>query len=113
MTSTALLFLALLAPAAMQTPTAAATPPPPNIVLIFPDNLGVGEIGIYGGNRAVPTPRLDTLARERIRLTNFNTEYFCTPSRAAILTGRHSVRSGTNGNHAVWGGLTQWETTLA
>ena len=50
---------------------------------------------------------------EGMRLTNFNTEYFCTPSRAAILTGRHSVRSGTNGNHPTWGGLTQWEITLA
>jgi len=87
--------------------------PPPNIVLIFPDNLGIGEIGVYGGNRGVATPRLDALAKQGLRLTNFNTEYFCTPSRAAILTGRHGVRSGTNGNHPVWGGLTQWEVTLA
>ena len=86
---------------------------PPNIVLMFPDNLGIGEVGAYGGNRGVPTPRLDGLAGEGMRLTNFNTEYFCTPSRAALLTGRHSVRSGTNGNHPVWGGLTQWEITLA
>ncbi|MEW5916311.1 MAG: arylsulfatase [Gemmatimonadota bacterium] len=85
----------------------------PNIVLIFADNLGVGEIGVYGGDRGVPTPRLDGLAREGIRLTNFNTEYFCTPSRAAILTGRHSIRSGTNGYPRRWGGLTQWEITLA
>jgi arylsulfatase len=92
---------------------AQAQAPPPNIVLMFPDNLGIGEIGVYGGNRGVPTPRLDTLAEEGMRLTNFNTEYFCTPSRAAILTGRHSVRSGTNGNDPVWGGLTQWELTLA
>jgi arylsulfatase A-like enzyme len=111
-----LLFLALLATAtttAAQPPAASATTAPPNIVLMFPDNLGVGEIGVYGGNRGVPTPRLDTLAREGIRLTNFNTEYFCTPSRAAILTGRHGVRSGTNGSDPVWGGLTQWEITLA
>lgn len=60
---------------------------PPNIVLIFPDNIGVGEVGVYGGNRGVPTPRLDGLARAGVRLTNFNTEYFCMPSRAAILTG--------------------------
>lgn len=85
----------------------------PNIVLMFADNLGVGEVGIYGGDRGVPTPRIDALARQGMRLTNFNTEYFCTPSRAAILTGRHSVRSGTNGYPRTWGGLTQWETTLA
>jgi arylsulfatase A-like enzyme len=104
-----LLLLATLAPQAARAQAAN----PPNIVLMFPDNLGVGEIGIYGGNRGVPTPRLDRLAREGMRLTNFNTEYFCTPSRAAILTGRHSVRSGTNGYHPTWGGLTQWEITLA
>ena len=104
-----LVLLLLLAPA--QAPPADSTPP--NIVLMFPDNLGIGEIGAYGGNRGVPTPRLDRLSKEGMRLTNFNTEYFCTPSRAAILTGRHSVRSGTNGNHPVWGGLTQWEVTLA
>jgi arylsulfatase A-like enzyme len=86
---------------------------PPNIVLMFPDNLGIGEVGVYGGNRGVPTPRLDALSRQGMRLTNFNTEYFCTPSRAAIITGRHSVRSGTNGNHPTWGGLTRWEITLA
>ena len=45
---------------------------PPNIVLIFPDNIGVGEVGVYGGDRGVPTPRLDGLAREGMRLTNFN-----------------------------------------
>jgi arylsulfatase len=87
--------------------------PAPNIVLMFPDNLGIGEVGAYGGNRGVPTPRLDGLARDGMRLTNFNTEYFCTPSRAALLTGRHSIRSGTNGYHRQWGGLTQWEITLA
>jgi arylsulfatase len=86
---------------------------PPNIVLMFADNLGVGEVGAYGGDRGVPTPRLDSIGREGMRLTNFNTEYFCTPSRAAILTGRHSVRSGTNGYPRMWGGLTQWEITLA
>jgi len=86
---------------------------PPNIILMFADNLGVGEIGIYGGDRGVPTPRIDALSREGIRLTNFNTEFFCTPSRAAILTGRHGIRSGTNAYAREWGGLTQWEITLA
>jgi arylsulfatase len=90
-----------------------ATSPPPNIVLIFPDNIGVGEVGVYGGNRGVPTPRLDGLAREGLRLTNFNTEYFCMPSRAAILTGRHGVRTGAYGGHPQWEGLTLWEMTLA
>ena len=48
----------------------------PNIVFIFADNLGYGEIGSYGGGitRGAPTPRLDALAREGTRLTNFNVE---------------------------------------
>jgi arylsulfatase len=47
----------------------------PNIVLIFPDNLGWGEVGVYGGVRGVPTPRIDRLAAEGMRLNNFNVEF--------------------------------------
>ncbi len=107
------LTVLLLIAGATSAPVQAQPHALPNIVLMFPDNLGIGEVGVYGGNRGVPTPRLDALAAQGLRLTNFNTEYFCTPSRAAILTGRHSIRSGTNGNHPTWGGLTQRETTLA
>ena len=56
----------------------------PNIVLILMDNLGCGEVGIYGGGitRGAPTPYIDQLAAERMRLTNFNVEAQCTPSRS-------------------------------
>ncbi|MCB0658161.1 MAG: sulfatase-like hydrolase/transferase [Saprospiraceae bacterium] len=81
----------------------------PNIVLIFPDNLGLGEVASYGGVRNVPTPNIDRIGREGIRLTNFNVEYSCTPSRAAILTGRYATRTGEN----YFAGLTLWEKTLA
>jgi arylsulfatase A-like enzyme len=87
--------------------------PPPNIVIMYPDNLGYGEVAIFGGNRGVPTPRIDALAREGMRLTNFNVETFCTPSRAALLTGRYGVRTGTLGYRQPWSGMTLWETTLA
>ena len=88
----------------------------PNVVLMVMDNLGWGEIGCYGGGilRGAETPRLDTLAGEGMRLLNFNVETQCTPSRSALLTGRHAIRSGTT--KVVWGqlyGLTQWEITLA
>ena len=63
-----------------------------NIVLIFPDNLGIGEVSSYGGPRGVPTPNIDQIGKEGIRLTNFNVEYSCIPSRAAILTGRYAAR---------------------
>lgn len=78
-------------------PTASAQPAPkqpPNIVLIFPDNLGWGEVGVYGSVRGVPTKRLDQLTAEGMRLTNFNVEYSCTVSRAALLTGRYAMRTG-------------------
>ena len=67
----------------------------PNIVLLFADNLGYGELGAYGGGitRGAPTPRLDALAREGTRLTNFNVEPSCTPSRSALMVGRHPIRA--------------------
>ena len=70
----------------------------PNIVFILMDNLGYGEVGVYGGGitRGAPTPRIDKLAAEGTRLTNFNVEAQCTPSRSAIMTGRFSIRSGTH-----------------
>jgi arylsulfatase len=80
---------------------------------MYPDNLGYGEVGIYGGSRAVPTPRLDALAKQGMWLTNFNVETFCTPSRAALLTGRYGIRSGTLRYTQPWPGITLWEITLA
>jgi len=89
----------------------------PHIVLMLSDNLGFGEIGVYGGGvlRGAPTPRLDGLAAEGMRFTNFNVELECTPSRSALLTGRMPVRSGTwrAASPGLPGGLAPWETTLA
>jgi len=89
----------------------------PNIVLIFMDNFGYGELGVYGGGitRGAPTPRIDRLATEGIRLTNFNVEAQCTPSRAALMTGRYAIRSGNGSVPITTGmyGLTQWEITMA
>ena len=97
----------------------AQTPPAqkPNILFILVDNLGYGELGVYGGGatRGAPTPRIDKLASEGLRLTNMNMEAQCTPSRSAILTGRYAVRSGTHSVPfgGVADGLTQWEVTMA
>jgi len=89
----------------------------PNIVLVFMDNFGWGEPGFNGGGiiRGAATPRLDTLAAEGLRLTNFNVEAQCTPSRAAIMSGRYAIRGG-NGTIPLGGGvygLVQWEITMA
>jgi arylsulfatase len=89
----------------------------PNIVLVFLDNFGWGEPGFNGGGivRGAETPRMDQLAAEGLRLTNFNVEVQCTPSRSALMTGRYAIRSG-NGTvplgEGVYG-LVQWEVTMA
>ncbi|MCC6534372.1 MAG: arylsulfatase [Burkholderiales bacterium] len=89
----------------------------PNIVLILADNLGWGELGCYGGGalRGAPTPRIDRLAAEGARFTNFNVESDCVPTRSALMTGRHPIRTGAL--QSVPAGLPQgiipWEITLA
>jgi arylsulfatase A-like enzyme len=89
----------------------------PNIVFILVDNLGYGELGVYGGGilRGAPTPRIDKLAAQGMRLLNFNVEAQCTPSRSALMTGRFSIRSGTYAVPigGVADGLTLWEITIA
>lgn len=89
----------------------------PNIVIIFLDNFGWGEPGFNGGGitRGAETPRMDQIANEGLRLTNFNVEVQCTPSRSAIMTGRYAIRSGNATvplGEGVYG-LVQWEYTMA
>ncbi len=98
-------------------PSPASAQDQPNVVLVFMDNFGWGELGVYGGGilRGAETPRIDQLAAEGMRLLNFNVEAQCTPSRAAILTGRYAVRTGNASipiETPVYG-LTQWEYTMA
>ena len=89
----------------------------PNIVLVLLDNFGWGEPGFNGGGiiRGAATPRLDQLAAEGLRLTNFNVEVQCTPSRSALMTGRYAIRSGNGAVPVSKGvyGLVQWEVTIA
>ena len=68
----------------------------PNVVFILADNVGYGDLGSYGGGelRGAPTPRLDELASQGLRLTQFLVEPACTPSRAALMTGQYSIRNG-------------------
>jgi arylsulfatase len=106
------LLLALITPsgkAARESAEAQSPQPRQNIVLILPDNIGWGEIGVFGSVRGVPTPRLDRLASEGMRLTNFNVEFSCVVSRAALLTGRYAVRTGAAQDY----GMTLWEITIA
>ena len=88
----------------------------PNVVLILADNLGWGELGCYGGGslRGAPTPRSDAFAEQGLRLTNFNVESDCVPTRAALMTGRHAIRTGAFQSlpKGVPQGLTRWEVLL-
>src|ERR1700749_4270640 len=75
---------------------AAQQPEKPNVVFILADNVGYGDLGPYGGGdlRGAPTPRIDQLAREGLRLSQFLVEPACTPSRAAFMNGGYSIREG-------------------
>jgi arylsulfatase A-like enzyme len=89
---------------------------PKNIVLVLADNLGWGELGCYGGGalRGAPTPRIDKLAEQGMKFLNFNVESDCVPTRSALMTGRHPIRTGAM--QSVPAGLPQgihpWEKTL-
>lgn len=96
-----------------------AQPKKPNVVVIFCDDLGYGDLGCYG-HPTIRTPNLDGMARDGMKFTQFYVAApVCTPSRAAILTGRLPIRSGMcstkrrvlfpNSN----GGLPPSEITLA
>ena len=65
----------------------------PNVVIIFTDDQGYGDLACYG-NKKNKTPRLDQLASEGIMFTSFYSQTVCGPSRSALLTGRHPIRSG-------------------
>jgi arylsulfatase A-like enzyme len=69
----------------------------PNVIIIFADDLGYGDLGAYG-NPAIRTPNLDRMATEGQKWTNFYAQApVCSPSRAALLTGRLPVRTGMYG----------------
>lgn len=91
-------------------------PANPNIVLILADNLGWGELGCYGGGtlRGAATPRIDGLALQGLLLQNFNVESDCVPTRSALMTGRHPIRTGCLQSVPAGfpQGLTSWERTL-
>jgi len=68
----------------------------PNVVIMLGDNVGYGDIGAYGAGeiRGMPTPRIDSIAASGLRLTQYLVEPACTPSRAALMSGRYSQRLG-------------------
>jgi arylsulfatase A len=106
------LFLVLAAPLA-------PAQKPPNIVIIFTDDMGYGDLGCYG-HPSIRTPNIDRMAAEGMKFTSFySAAEVCTPSRAALLTGRLPIRSGmcSDTRRVLFpdsaGGLPQSEITLA
>jgi len=89
----------------------------PNIILIVGDDVGWGDLGVYGGGeaRGIPTPNLDRLAAEGMTFFTFYGQPSCTPGRAALITGRIPNRSGmtTVAFQGQGGGLPHAEWTLA
>ena len=73
--------------------SAATKPDKPNILIIFTDDQGYGDLRCYG-NKRNKTPELDKLANEGIKFTSFYSQSVCGPSRSALLTGRQPIRSG-------------------
>ena len=91
----------------------------PNVIVIFTDDLGYGDLGCYG-SPVIRTPHLDRMADEGVRFTDFySAAEVCTPSRAALLTGRYPIRSGMCGTERrvlfpnSKGGLPAEEVTVA
>jgi beta-glucosidase len=87
----------------------------PNIVFVFADDLGYGDLGSYG-NLEIDVPHIDSIAEQGARFTQFYTgNSVCSPSRAALLTGRYSIRAGFEG--VFWphsaDGLDPSEVTIA
>lgn len=79
--------------AAANAAATAAPSRPPNVVMIYCDDLGYGDLGCYGS--PIRTPNIDRLAAEGIRFTHFYSgNPVCSPSRTALLTGRYPVRAG-------------------
>ncbi len=116
-------FFPVVAPALMGTvliATALTTIPAfaqstqPNVVILFADDMGYGDLGCYG-HPAIRTPNLDQLASEGIRFTSFVTGCWCVPSRTQLMTGRYMPRVKFNGSTGSdgKGGLPDSEWTMA
>ena len=109
------LFLRLAFVFALLTPFLSSTAAQPNIVIFYADDLGWGELGCQGFAKDIPTPHIDSLAKNGLRFTNgYVAATYCSPSRAGLMTGRYPTRFGHEFNTvANTVGLRSDQTTIA
>ena len=86
-------------------PACSSIASPPNVVLILADDLGIGDVECYGGDRcSIETPNIDQLAAEGLRFTDAHPNAsVCVPTRRALMTGRYAWRFAAPVNHGPWG----------
>lgn len=84
----------------------------PNVILIMTDDQGYGDLG-YHGNPHVKTPEIDELAKESVRLNNFRVSPVCAPTRASLMTGRYSLRTGVRDTYNGGAIMSPDEITIA
>ena len=84
----------------------------PNVLLIITDDQGFGDMGYYG-NHHIKTPVMDSLAEKSLRLTNFYVSPVCAPTRASLMTGRYSLRTGVHDTYNGGAIMATEEVTMA
>lgn len=95
------LVLAVIAIMINQEWVQAQHPAKPNVILILADDLGYGDLGCFG-QREVPTPRIDGMARDGMRfMRHYSGSTVCAPSRCVLMTGKHTGHASVRGNNAV------------
>ena len=93
------------------TALAEESPSKPNIVVVMTDDQGWSDLGCHG-HPILTTPNLDRMHQQSVRLSNFHVDAFCSPTRAALLTGRMSQRTGVTSTYGLRNLLRTDETTL-
>lgn len=84
----------------------AGGPSRPNVVLIYADDLGWGDLSVNGGK--TPTPNIDRIFHQGVRFNSFSTHTVCSPSRAGLLTGRHYIHVTTPGGQPLKTEASEW-----
>jgi arylsulfatase A-like enzyme len=108
--SAAILFSALI-PSCNQKDTTGIKQKP-NVIIIITDDQGIGDFGFYG-NPYIKTPNIDQLASESLNLTNFYVSPVCAPTRASLMTGRYSERTGVYDTYNGGAIMSDTEITIA